>query len=369
MRTWALMGVAAAALTLQVGAATAQEIKIGFGGIFSGPYSTYSEDARKAMDIFVAEFNAKGGWKGRKLVVDYYDTGADRAKAIAIYRKWASQPEYVVDLTISSIEYLAMDPIANEVKLPILPFGSTAPYKAVSDWSFRTAIIADQAEPYVMAQVKKLKNANSMYVLYDTANPSMVGAAKAAEKNAPPVGIQVKGVDTFATNDQDFSAQLTKVEAAKPDVLYVGGSTYEASLLITQARAMGIKSIIVGGAGLNDPRISNLPNKASEGLITYFAFDPADPRPLVKNFVDAYKARYKSDPPNYAALGYDVLLYVTEAIKSADSTDRDAVRKALGTTKGLEVLNGTLTFNGAGDNLDQKPHIYENRGGKFARLD
>jgi len=346
----------------------AQDVVIGFGGIFSGPYSTYSEDGRKGIEVALAQINAEGGVLGRKLRVEYYDTGADRAKAVAIYRKWGAQPEVVGFLTISTIEFIALDPIADEVKLPLFPFGSTTPFPKFSSWTFRNNTVLTKTIPYVLEEIKKLKSVKTISILQDTANPAMVAEATAVKDIAPKTGLEVKSFETFATNDQDFSTQLTNVKAADPDLINVAGSTYEDSLIISQARALKLRGIILGGNGMNDPRVANLPNNASNGIMTYFRFDPADERPFIKRFVDDYRKRYNETPASYASLAADAVYLIADAVKRAGKTDRDAVREALGKTKDLDVLNGKISFDGPGDNLVQTTGLFENRDGKYVRI-
>ena len=187
---------------------------------------------------------------------------------------------------------------------------------------------------------------------------------------APALGLEMKDIETFNTGDQDFSLALTRILANPPDVLYVGATTNEAMLIIGQARELGLKSIMLGGAGFNDPRIAKLPGKAAEGIMTFFAFDPTSDRPLVRSFTERYMAAHAGGkPPSLAALGYDGVLLIADAIRRAGSTDRDAVRRAMGETANLEGIDGTFTYKGAGDNQVQKPLLFELRNGAFARLD
>ena len=369
MRKMMIAAAVAAAATFQVTVAKAQDVVIGFGGIFSGPYSTYSQDARNGINVMVDKINADGGVLGRKLRVEFYDTAADRAKAIAIYRKWATDPNIVGYLTISTIEFIALDPIAAEVKLPVLPFGSSTPFPKLSPWSFRTNTVLTKTAPFVLEELKRLKGVKSIAIMQDNANPAMVAEATAFKDAAAKVGIEVKKLETFNTNDQDFSTQLTNIRAADPDLINLAGSTYEASLIISQAKALKIRANMFGGSGLNDPRIANLPNNAANGTITFFPFDTTSDRPLVKNFVAEYNKRNNAMPSAYSALGADAILTLAEGVRKAGSTDREKIREALSQIKELEVLNGKVGFGPeGGDNLFQTTNLFENVNGKYNRL-
>jgi branched-chain amino acid transport system substrate-binding protein len=336
----------------------AEDIVIGGGLTLSGAAAAYGEDGRTGADIAVADINTKGGILGRKLRIDYDDTGMERARAVAIYRKYAARPDVVAMLSISSVELVALDPLANEVKLPILSIGSAATFAKFSPYTFRLQVIVGKAMPTVLTQVAKAKGLKSVSILYDVKNNFTVSEMEAVKAAAPAVGLELKGVESFTTGDQDFSLQLTRIADQKPDLFYLAATTDEAALAISQARELGIKAQILGGAGLNDPRIGSLAKEGAYGTITFAPFSPKDDRPLVKAFVTEYQKKFpKAEPPAYVALGYDAVMLLADSIRRAGSTDREAVRNALGTTKALEGLNGLYTYDGSGDNVRQEPRL------------
>src|SRR3978361_2301668 len=118
-------------------AMAADDIVLGGGLTLSGGAAAYGEDGRTGADIAVAEINAKGGVLGRKLRVDYDDTGMERARAVAIYRKYAARPRLAPMVCISSVELVALDPLANEVNLPLISIGSAATFPKFSPYTFR----------------------------------------------------------------------------------------------------------------------------------------------------------------------------------------------------------------------------------------
>jgi branched-chain amino acid transport system substrate-binding protein len=344
-------------VTLRPGFA-ADEIVIGGGLTLSGAAAAYGEDGRTGADIAIAEINAKGGVLGKKLRIDYDDTGMERARAVAIYRKYAASPGVVAMLSISSVELVALDPLANEVKLPLISIGSAATFAKFSPYTFRLQVIVGKAMPTVLARVKAARNLKSVSVLYDVKNNFTVSEMEAVKASAQAAGLELKGIESFSTGEQDFSLQLTRIAEQNPDLFYLAATTDEAALAISQARGLGIKAQILGGAGLNDPRIGSLAKEGAYGTITFAPFSPKDDRPIVKAFVADYQKKFaKAEPPAYVALGYDSVLLLADAIRRAGSTDREAVRNALGSTKDLEGLNGLYSYDGSGDNVRQEPRL------------
>src|ERR1700722_3541027 len=341
-------------------AAQAQDIKVGAGLIFSGWGATYGEDARKGIDLAIDELNEHGGVLNRKIVVRYDDSGGDRAKAVPLYRGYAADPDVVGMLNISSVEFVALDPIGPEVKLPLISIGSASARAQFSPWSFRVQLIIDKAMPYVLSQLKDKKNISTVAVIYDSQNNYSVSEMETVKSAAPTAGLSVTGIESLRTGEQDFSLQLSRLAAAKPSALYVAATSNEAALIISQARAMNMNAQIIGGAGLNDPLIMALPGNAASGAITFFPFDATSPQPAIRNFVDRYYQKYGDHAPAaYSALGYDAMMLLADAVRRAGTTDRDAIRKALGSTAGLQLADGQYRYSGSGDNQDQSPKLFE----------
>jgi branched-chain amino acid transport system substrate-binding protein len=345
-----VLGVSAAAL--------AQDIIISGALVASGPYGAYGTDARAGIDLKVEELNAAGGVLGRKIRVIYDDTGGDRAKAVALYRQYGDRPDTVFAFSIASSEFVALNPVTNQVGLPLISIGSSIPFKDFSPWSFRVNLILDKAMASVMQQLKEIKRVKTIAVIHDTVNNFTVAEMETVKANAGGAGLQVLGVESFNTGEQNFTLQLTRLASLNPDVLWVSATTDEAALIISQARALGIKAPIIGGAGLNDPRIGALPGGAALGVMTFALFNPADPRPATAAFVRRYGDKNNGQTPAaYVALGYDAMGLVADAIRRANSVARDAVRKALGETQNYEGANGPFRYQGSGDNLAQSPRL------------
>ena len=368
-RRMLLMAVLAAGLGGPSARAEGPDIVIGAGFALSGRLAGYGEDGRAGADLAVAGINARGGVLGRKVRVEYEDTAADRAKAVAVYRRFGARPDVVAMLSLSSIEFAAQDPVANDVKMPLVSIGSATPMTKFSPWSFRVSLIVNKAVGPVFEALKTKRGIKSVGIIYDAADNSSIGQMESVKAAAPGLGLKLKDVESFNSGDQDFSLSLTRFVADPPDVLYVGATTNEATLIISQARALGYKGLLIGGAGLNDPRIAALPGKDAEGVMTFFPFDVTSEAAIVRDFTEQYKAAHKgAAPPSLAALGYDAVLLVADAVRRAGSTDRDAARAALGSTAGFQGVDGSFTYNGPGDNQEQRPFLFELKGGHFARV-
>ena len=120
----------------------------------------------------------------------------------------------------------------------------------------------------------------------------------------------------------------------------------EIGLIVKQMRQAGITQPIVGGDGYDTPLLVQVGGKASDDV--YFsthAYMAADSTPAIQKFYAAYKAAYGTDPENaFAALGYDTVGLIADAIKRAGADDPKAIRDAIAATSGYAGVTGTISY-------------------------
>ena len=149
--------------------------------------------------------------------------------------------------------------------------------------------------------------------------------------------------DTYTQGDTDFSAQITRLKALspQPDCMYVAAlQASDAGAIAKQLRDAGITLPMVGGDGYDGPELVGVGGKGAENVyFTTHAFISADKgSDKMKAFIAAYNKEYGTDPESaFAALGYDAVYLMVDAIKRANSTDPKAIRDALAVTQGLVV--------------------------------
>ena len=160
----------------------------------------------------------------------------------------------------------------------------------------------------------------------------------------------------------DFKAQLTKILAGKPDVLYVSDYYNDVGLIAKQARELGFKGPMVGGDGWDSPDLVKIGGTAVENGFFTNHYAAADPRPIVQEFVKKYTAKFGAEPDALATLAYDAANIMFDAIKRAGSTKGSAIRDALKTTN-LNVVSGQVTFD-ANRNPIKSAVIIEMKAGK-----
>jgi branched-chain amino acid transport system substrate-binding protein len=151
--------------------------------------------------------------------------------------------------------------------------------------------------------------------------------------------------ESYTQGDKDFRAQLTKFKQLNPDVMYVPGYYNEVSLILSQAKELGLKATVLGGDGFDSPKLVEVAGKAADGCYFSNHYSKDDPNPVVQKFVTDFKAKYGEVPDALAACAYDALRIVVDAIKAAGTPDRTAIRDALAKTKDFDGVTGKITID------------------------
>ena len=173
-------------------------------------------------------------------------------------------------------------------------------------------------------------------------NDYSVGLTENFKASFTAAGGRIAAEESYAGGDKDFNAQLTKIKNASPDVVYLPDYYGTVALVAKQLRAQGIQCPIVGADGW-DGLVGTAGDEVLNGYYSnHYAIDSTEDK--VREYVAAFRAKYNKNPNAFAALGYDSVYMVKDAIEAAGSTDAAAVRSALEKTNGSYVT-GHLTFD------------------------
>ena len=166
-------------------------------------------------------------------------------------------------------------------------------------------------------------------------------------------------------SEKDFKAYLSKIKEAKPDVVFASGYYFQTGPILKQAREMGITAHFVGEEGADSPKTIEIAGKASEGLVIVTNLNRDDKRPVVQNYLQQYRSKFKLEPDMVGASGYDAFMILVDAMKSAKSLDRKAIRDAVAKTSNYNGLTGIIKgFDKVGEVI--KPvQVQIVRNGKF----
>ncbi len=344
-------------------------IKVGEYASLTGKEAAFGQSSHEGTALAVDDLNAAGGVLGKKIQLITEDDQSQAGQPATDVRKLISDDGVVAVLgEVASSRSLEAAPICQENHIPMISPSSTNPrVTEVGDYIFRVCFI-DPFQGTVMAnfatKTLKLKTAA---VLTDVTSDYSMGLAKFFKESFTADGGKIVAEQTYSGGDKDFSAQLTAIKAANPDGIFIPGYYTEVGLIAIQARQLGINLPLFGGDGWESSSLVSIGGAALEG--TYFSthFTPEDTNAVVQAFVKKFQAKYNQTPDAMAALGYDSLMILADAMKRAGTTDGDKVRDALAATKDFPGITGNITID-AERNASKPAVILEIKNGKYHYL-
>ena len=341
--------------TLQSGAGTSaaavtqsgDEILIGEVGSLTGSEATFGTSTRDGVDLAIKQINAAGGIKGKKLRVIVMDDQGKPEEAATAVTKLITQDKVTAILgEVASSRSLAMGPIAQSNKVPMVTPSSTNPkVTQVGDYVFRVCFI-DPFQGSVMAKFAtntlKVKKAA---ILRDIKNDYSVGLANFFTETFKKAGGEIVVDQSYSAGDVDFKSQLTSIKGKGPEVIFVPGYYTEVGLIARQARELGIKAPLLGGDGWDSTKLTEIGGAALNG--SYFSnhYSPDDQSPTVQQFISEYKNMFGAVPDGLAAMGYDAAMVLADAMKRAPTLSNQDIRDALAATKDYPGVTGKITID------------------------
>lgn len=331
---------------LVISSATAADLKIGIVSPLTGATATFGQENVKGIKLAYEKLKKA---PGKKFELAIEDDKSEAIESTVATRKLLSVDKVSVMIgTPTSSLALASAPIVQQAKIPYInPAATNERVTLVGNYITRTCF-TDNFQGVVMAKfaVNTLKKTKGLILVENTSDYSK-GLAKAFTEEFTKLGGKMASNDelTYAAKDTDYQSLLRKVKRANPDFIFIPGYYVEAALIVKQARALGITAIFLGGDGWASPKLFDIAGSAVKGSYISNHFAPDDKSPVVQNFVKDYEKAYGTKPDSFAALGYDSLGIVADAINKAKSTNPTDIRDALVATRNYQGVTGTITFD------------------------
>ncbi|HWS56484.1 MAG TPA: ABC transporter substrate-binding protein [Pyrinomonadaceae bacterium] len=342
-------------------------IKVGIYGDLSGQTSSFGQSTKNGAVMAIDEINAAGGINGRKVEYVMEDDQGQPAQAATVVTKLINQDRvHAVLGEVASTNSLAAAPKAQEAKVPMITPSSTNPkVTQVGDYIFRVCFTDDFQGAVAAKFASNTLKAKKAAILGDFNSDYSKGMSQYFVQEFTAAGGQIVERQTYTQTDADFKGQLTAIRAAAPDVIFVPGYYGQVGVIAKQAKELGITAPLLGGDGWDAPQLWDLGGAALNGayMVNHYSVD--DPSPAVQKFVAAYKAKYGGTAPDaIAALGYDAMNVLADAIRRAGTTESAKLRDAIAQTKNFAGVTGAISINESRDAV--KPAVvFELRDRKF----
>jgi|APCry1669190156_1035279.scaffolds.fasta_scaffold12854_2 branched-chain amino acid transport system substrate-binding protein len=337
-------------------AQTQEPVTIGAIEVLSGPNNKYGIAIRNGFDLALEDVNKAGGvLGGRPLAIAYEDSAGNKDQAINAARQLIGSQKVPLILgpTLSN-EMFAVGPIANERKIPIIGTSTTANgITAIGPYVFRTSLPEAAVIPVTLQTARDRLGVKKVAVMYGNDDAFTKSAYDVMKDALAKLGMETVATETFGGKDTDFSAQLTKIAALKPDAIVVSALVEAGAGILLAKKQMGIPSSIrvIGGNGLNSPQVPNVAGDAADGTLVGSPWFIGKADDANKKFVSSYRAKYNADPDQFAAQAYDTLFLVAKAITAAGEVNSDKIRDAL-TKATYQGVMGSFSFTADRDPAD-----------------
>jgi len=335
-------------------------IKIGGGFALTGDESALDLPASNGANLAVKQLNAAGGVNGSQIDFIVHDSQYKMDVTAQTAKQFVEQDKVPVFIGYTDTDsVLAAGPTFQAAKVPFITAGATSPKipTQVGDMMF-LACFGDNVQAAVGAEYSYKTFGHNAYFLWDKGVEYTTLLGSYFKSRFTELGGTIALEDSYDDKASDFSAQITKIKALspQPDFYYVAAMPYNIGPLVKQFRDAGITGPIVGGDGYDTPDLVKVAGAAAENVFftTHALMDATAGTEGIKKFMADYKAEYGNDPENaFAALGYDTLMLMADAIKRAGSTDSAAVKSAIESTSDFPGITGAITFS-AGSHVPQK---------------
>ncbi len=331
-------------------AAAGVPFKFGLGAPFTGQYANYGTSHRNGADIAIAQLNAAGGVNGGLASYVVGDDLGDPKQAVLVAQQFINDKSILfVDGHMFSGATIAAAAKYETAGLPMISPSATNPdISTLGKFIWRICITdAVQGAGLAKYSVKDL-GFKKIAIMFDDSDYGR-GLANAYETAVTAAGGTVVDKEQYTSGDTDFKAQLTKIKAGNPDLLFLSGYYPEGSKIAAQARELGMTTQLLGSDGYASDELGKLGGAAVEGMLVSTFFDYTKTDDATTNFVNAYKAKFNANPDWFAANSYDVIMLAAQAAKNAGKNDRAAINDALTKLDEYKGISGTIKFDQNGD--------------------
>ena len=326
-------------------------ILLGHVGSMSGNEATFGLSTDRGIRLALDEQNAKDGVKGKKLALKTLDNqGKPEESAVAATRLITEDRVTVLLGEVASSRSLAMAPIADTRKVPMISPSSTNP-KVTKDgdrtrpYVFRVCFI-DPFQGTVMAKfARDTMKITRVAVFRDVGNDYSVGLANFFSAKFKELGGQIVADESYKAGDQDFKSALTVIRGRNPEAIYVPGYYTDVALIARQARELGMKQPLMGGDGWDSSKLYEIAQGALDGSFFSNHYSHENPSPVIQDFVRRYKESFGEVPDGLAAMGYDAARVAIDAMQRAPELTGDAIRDAIAQTKDFDGVTGRISID------------------------
>lgn len=358
-------GMFALAVPFAAPASAKDVVKLAFIGPLSGGNSAPGLGGRNSATLAVQQRNADPVAKYSYELISFDDECKPNV-GIQVATKAASDNSIIAGIThyCSAVGIATVDTYAR-FGLPVVVWGAILPeitygndYREIHRVNGTMINEGRLAADFLTKQGYK-----KFVVVHDTTDYGK-GQNKYFSEFLKPTGGEIVATFPVGPDQQDFTAELTKIKELKPDLIMVGGLTPLGVRLRAQMDRVGVTAQLAGVSGIMTAGFIEGSGAAGEGTVSFHNGAPISKYAQGQAFLDAYaKAGFREDPDAYGPFAYSAANLVMDAVEKV-GPDRRKVKDVLNVTKGYKALVGEINFDDHRQNI-VNANVYVVQDGKW----
>jgi branched-chain amino acid transport system substrate-binding protein len=320
------------------------EFRIGVVASVTGPFAAPTKDTFDGINAWIKTH----GLPGRKIVFDTLDDETNPVNAASLFRRVAGDPNIaMIYLLLNSNSAMATKSFASEYKVPIITGGGADSLGIPADpWMFKVAP-ANRDYMIALSGYMQRKGYKRMAHLYSTDTFGQYDHTNLHDL-APKYGYELVADESFDIADTDFNAQLARIRAARPDLIYSSASGRAAILSFRQVKQLGMTTpMVVTGAAISQAFFTAIGGAdKADGLMAMTQKGSLGDKiggDTAKYYDELKQALGGKTPVFFNAFGFDMGLITAGAVTNSDGS-RQGIRDALEKLKDMPALNGPVTY-------------------------
>ncbi len=330
----------------QAGGSESGPILIGHYASMTGAEATFGVSTDNGIKLAIDEINARGGVKGRPIELKTYDNRGSLTEVTTVVTRLITRDKVTALLgEVASSRSIAGGQIAQRHGVPMVSPSSTNPdVTEIGDKIFRVCFI-DPFQGNVAAQFARDQGWTRAAVLFNRQQAYSTGLSNNFKSSFTQLGGQIVAEQAYGDGDADFGAQITAIQNARPDVIFVPGYYTDVGTIARQVRARGITAPLLGGDGWDSPQLASTAGEAINGSFFSNHYSHEDTSPAVQDFVTKYRAKFGATPDGLAALGYDAAIILFAAMEKSPTLSGDDIAAALAQTRDFPAVTGNISID------------------------
>ena len=335
------------------------------------PFGISHDLTREGVKLAVDEINGRGGVVGRPLELVMQDDGAEAEKGLLLAETFTEDPSIMAVIGHRDSPVSLSVAIVYEINsLIMFSPASTSPELSEKGYAyiFRN-VPTDEQIGRRAADLCGQKRLSSLAILYSDDEYGM-GLANAFEKRMNELDLKVADRRSFSDGKPaEFEDILDRLAIHDIDGFFFAGPVDAGEVFLDAARERGYTQPVIGGDRLDSPRLLAMAPRMTENLFIITAYNPYSNRQESLDFNKAFLRTFNQVPDSGAAMGYDAVNVLAEAMENAGSPDPVKVAPALHGMKDYRGVTGAHSFDETGDVRDKTVVVKSLTGGVFRYTD